>query len=90
MAFHSAVQFPPIFLVEPYSETIVESSLIGSQILTFTATDQDLIGSLVYEAITTRYPFEVDGQSGIVRLAYDNLFFGPAFYSVSFIVVFLD
>ena len=89
MAFHSAVQFPPIFLGEPYSETFAESTPIGSQILTFTATDHDLIETLVYEAITS-YPFEVDGQSGIVRLAYDNLFFRPAFYSVSFIVVFLD
>jgi hypothetical protein len=76
-------QFPPVFLQEPYSRTIADTFVIGNTVLTLTATDNDLIGSLVYEAITTSYPFEVDRNNGAVTLRYNNLFYGPNIYSVS-------
>ena len=76
-------QFPPNFINEPYTRSITESTTVGSTIVTLTATDNDLAGSLVYEAITTSYPFLVDRSSGVVTLGFDTLFFGPQVYSVS-------
>ena len=77
-------QFAPFFVNEPYEETIQETRPRGDTILTLTAQDQDLIGNLVYEAVTTSYPFAVNRLSGAVTLAFEgNLFYGPPIYSVS-------
>ncbi|KAH3873286.1 hypothetical protein DPMN_036518 [Dreissena polymorpha] len=76
-------QFPPIFRNEPYSRTIQDTAVVGSSVLTITATDADQIGTLVYEALTTPYPFELNRLTGVVTLQYQGLLYGPALYTVS-------
>ncbi|WAQ95445.1 FAT4-like protein [Mya arenaria] len=73
--------FPPVFTNEPYSRVIAETTAIGTTVLTLSAIDRDQIGDLVFEAISTSYPFEVNRLSGAVTLQYDNLYYGPAAYS---------
>jgi hypothetical protein len=77
-------QFPPVFFNEPYTRSIAETFTVGATVLSVTASDNDLAGTLVYEAITTSYPFAVERNTGAVTLEFDNLFYGPQFYSVSF------
>jgi len=76
-------QFPPIFVNEPYQRTIQETFLLSDTVLTVTARDNDQAGDMIYEAITTSYPFDVNRFTGAVTLQYDNLYYGPAVYSVS-------
>ncbi|WAQ96421.1 FAT4-like protein [Mya arenaria] len=72
---------PPTFISEPYDRTIPESTVVGSAILSVTATDQSVLGSRVYEAMTTTYPFALDRNTGIITLQFDNLYYGPEVYS---------
>jgi len=79
---------PPTFFNEPFDRTIPETTPLGTQILTLSATNQSTLGQRVFEVETNSYPFTVDRFTGVVTLTYDNLRNGPERYSVSLIIYF--
>lgn len=59
-----------MFINAPYFQRIEEDRAVGSNVLTVTATDQDLIGAIVYEVVLPGSPyFIVDPAFGVVSLA---------------------
>ncbi|KAL3878042.1 hypothetical protein ACJMK2_035678, partial [Sinanodonta woodiana] len=68
----------PVFQNEPYTNTVPDTTPIGSSILKLTATDADLRGNMTYEVTSgsNSYPFRVNRDTGEVTLFWSTLING--------------